>query len=174
MFEFLKKKAIPSQPVNLKNKKRKNLIGNTQIAFEPGLIDSFIEEHKILISKFTKLELSVKTKQAKVVKEALSIFSKLLRAHLLKENLKLYVYLRHATSHDPSSSEVIIQYKKEMHEIGKTVHDFVTHYLSLNLNAEELKEMDDQLPHIKALLIQRITDEEETLYPLYMIPENYF
>ena len=60
-----------------------------------------------------------------------------------------------------------------MHEIGKTVHDFITHYLKIELTAKELKEMDEQLPKMKALLIQRITDEEETLYPLYMIPENY-
>lgn len=164
MFGFNKKKQSG----------QKRYIGDTKIPFEDDLIHDFEDEHKQLVKHFVAIETALAHTDITGIKRELGHFLKLLRSHLLKENLKLYVYLSHAVEHDPEMGATVAIYRKEMQGIGKTVITFANHYLEeVELDESMLDAFAEKLNAIKPILLDRIDNEENVLYPLYMPPESY-
>jgi hemerythrin-like domain-containing protein len=100
-------------------------------------------------------------------------FGSLLQGHLLKENIKLYVYLQHALANDPDNAALMQGFRKEMNGISRTVTRFLKHYGEENWDRQRQEKFGHDLQAIGEVLVKRIETEESVLYPLYMAPGSY-
>ena len=103
---------------------------DTSIAFKPALITELQSEHRELLHLYKSLISAHQRADFDAAVVCLKRFTYALRAHLLKENLHLYVYLKHALRHDPESSALMASMRLEMGKIGRVLNDFVTRYTS--------------------------------------------
>ena len=145
----------------------------TTIAYKPGLVEELQAEHRKLIELYQRLVLAHQRGEYDASIAHLKYFTYALRAHLLKENIHLYVYLKHALRHDPELANVMAGMRGEMGGIGRTLNDFVMRYTSSPWDAEARANLLGELSTISEILMHRIRHEEDVLYPMYMHPSQY-
>lgn len=146
---------------------------DTAIAYKPGLVQELQAEHRELLYLYKNLVATHQRGDFDASVSNLKRFTYALRAHLLKENLHLYVYLKHALRHDPESSALMASMRVEMGKIGRVLNDFVTRYTSSPWDLEVRESLKGELEKIAEVLAIRIQQEEEVLYPMYMHPARY-
>ena len=149
--------VIPEQPV----------APGTRIRFHPQLVTQLSAEHRLLLSLFGETSNAAAHGNVALAAERLEAFRVALQGHLLTENIRLYVYLQHMWADDPSSYELIHDFRHEMDAIGKAVMGFLTKYKELARSPELLRAFAHDLAGIGKVLLSRIEREESTLYPLY-------
>ncbi len=172
MFEFLhgKKEAESGAEQSGSDPEYAN---GTSIAYHPELIEHFESEHKQLLQLFQNMVDAIEQDDVETTSKHLKKFSLLLRGHLLEENIKLYVYLQHTLINDVESTELVNSFKSEMQAIGRSVNKFITSYSKENWSAEDIENFKREIKPIGNILVERINNEEEMLYKLYMPPGNY-
>ena len=143
------------------------------IAYKPVLVDELSAEHRELLHLFKVMVAAHQRGDHDAAVCNLKRFTYALRAHLLKENLHLYVYLKHALRDDPESSALMASMRIEMGKIGRVLNDFVTRYTSSPWDLEIRQELGGELNKIAEVLMVRIEQEEEVLYPMYLHPSRY-
>lgn len=143
------------------------------IPFKPVLVDELRNEHRELLHLFKVLVSAHQRGDQDAAVANLKRFTYALRAHLLKENLHLYVYLKHALKDDPESSVLMAGMRTEMGKIGRVLNDFVTRYTSAPWDHEMRQDLALELNKIAEVLSVRIQQEEDVLYPMYMHPSKY-
>jgi hypothetical protein len=143
------------------------------IAYKPALVDELQAEHRELLHLYKSLVATHQRGDFDAAVSNLKRFTYALRAHLLKENLHLYVYLKHALRHDPESSALMASMRIEMGKIGRVLNDFVTRYTSSPWDLEIRQDLGGELNKIAEVLMVRIEQEEEVLYPMYLHPTRY-
>ncbi len=143
------------------------------IAYKPALVDEFRAEHRELLHLFKVLVAAHQRGDQDAAVCNLKRFTYALRSHLLKENLHLYVYLKHALTEDPESSALMASMRVEMGKIGRVLNDFVTRYTSAPWDLEMRQDLGAELNKIAEVLEVRIQQEEDVLYPMYMHPSKY-
>lgn len=141
----------------------------TNIYYDPGLIDKLKSDHKVLLGVFTRLVDSAKEKKFEKAKQYISELDNGLRAHLLLENIKLYVYLVHAQANNQGTSAIIQEFRDEMDAIGRVVTSFINKYKKADFSNEQIQaDLVTDLGVIGGALVDRIKREEQVLYPIYM------
>jgi hypothetical protein len=143
------------------------------IAYKPALVEELQAEHRELLHLYKNLVATHQRGDFDAAVANLKRFTYALRAHLLKENLHLYVYLKHALRHDPESSALMGSMRVEMGKIGRALNDFVTRYTSSPWDLEVRENLKGELDKIAEVLTVRIQQEEDVLYPMYMHPSRY-
>ena len=143
------------------------------IAYKPALVDELKVEHRELLHLFKLLVAAHQRGDQDAAVANLKRFTYALRAHLLKENLHLYVYLKHALTVDQESSVLMASMRVEMGKIGRVLNDFVTRYTSAPWDFEMRQDLGAELNKIAEVLSVRIQQEEDVLYPMYMHPTKY-
>jgi hypothetical protein len=143
------------------------------IAYKPVLVEELQTEHRELLHLYKNLVAAHQRGDHDAAVANLKRFTYALRAHLLKENLHLYVYLKHALRHDPESSALMGSMRVEMAKIGRVLNDFVTRYTSAPWDLEVRESLKGELDKIAEVLTVRIQQEEDVLYPMYMHPSRY-
>ena len=143
------------------------------IPFKPVLVDELRNEHRELLHLFKVLVSAHQRGDQDAAVANLKRFTYALRAHLLKENLHLYIYLKHALTVDQESSVLMASMRVEMGKIGRVLNDFVTRYTSAPWDFEMRQDLGAELNKIAEVLSVRIQQEEDVLYPLYMHPNKY-
>jgi hypothetical protein len=146
---------------------------DTTIQYKPALIDELQAEHRELLRLFQALVISHQRGDFDSSVANLKQFTYALRAHLLKENLHLYVYLKHALRHDLESTDLMGSMRVEMGKIGRALNDFVTRYTSSPWDPDARDALKSELGKIAEVLTVRVQQEEEVLYPMYMHPSRY-
>lgn len=146
---------------------------DTAIAFKPGLVDQLQTEHRELVRLYEALVAAHTRGDFDASVANLKHFTYALRAHLLKENLHLYVYLKHVLRHDQEASELMAAMRLEMGQIGRVLNDFVTRYTSSPWDIQARDDLKADLARIAEVLTHRIRQEEDVLYPMYMHPSRY-
>jgi hypothetical protein len=146
---------------------------DTSIAFKPALVDELRAEHRELVHLYKNLVATHQRGDFDAAVANLKRFTYALRAHLLKENLHLYIYLKHALRDDPESSGLMASMRVEMGKIGRVLNDFVTRYTSSPWDLEVRQDLGGELNKIAEVLMVRIEQEEEVLYPMYLHPSRY-
>jgi hypothetical protein len=145
--------------------------GGGQLTYRPDLIKQLEREHRLLEQAFDSL---VAAHDAGDYDECVSVlrrFTTILRAHLLKENTLLYVYLRKLLEYDAESSALVNSMRMEMQGIGKVLNQFVTDYTSTPWDADIRRRLALDIGRVRLALGSRIENEESALYPLYL-PES--
>lgn len=145
----------------------------TKIRFDGNLIPKFHREHQELIDLYTQVASSLNSGDYPRVRQGLMAFNDALRAHLLDENLRFYVYMQYIFKGDSDNEEIIRGFRQEMSQIGKVVYEFLGQYTVRDLTVTEVSDFKTQFDGIGEVLTRRIQAEEERLYPLYQPPETY-
>ena len=162
---FRKKEKTIEKPV---------YIPGTEIPYKPDLIRNLKNDHVELVALFTQVGACLERHDGKGLSENLAMFARKLRAHLLEENVCLYVYMKHVLKTEPDSLEIVISFQREMGEIGKMVNRFVTRYTaSQEWSAQRYLEFGEEYRAVGRALTTRIGSEEESLYSLYLPPTAY-
>lgn len=143
------------------------------IAYKPALVDELRSEHRELLHLFKNLIAAHQRGDFDAAVVNLKRFTYALRAHLLKENLHLYVYLKHALRDDLESSALMGSMRIEMGKIGRVLNDFVTRYTTAPWDLDVRESLGGELGKIAEILNIRIEQEEEVLYPMYLHPSKY-
>jgi len=172
MFEFLKK-LFEENPHERDEVVSGMTAPDTRIHYHDQLINELVDEHHRLLSLFGRIAHAAETSEHEQLPDMLHEFALELRSHLLKENIKLYVYLQHALADDPESRELMRGFRSEMNEIGKTVNQFLNRYGGDGWNDESKQSFATDVEAMGKVLAKRIETEEKMLYPLYMPPEAY-
>lgn len=177
MFEFLfkRKQAAPvAAPAPAKATEARDVAPGTQLHFNPELIVELKADHHRLVALFSELVDTARQRASQPLTERLALFGDSLRGHVLKENVRLYVYLKHNLQSDEDSLAIMQEFAHEMHQIGRAVTDFLHRYTKVEQwDDAQWAVFSRDLDAIGKVLTRRIETEENTLYPLYLPPSNY-
>lgn len=177
-YIFRKRKGQPKEAVGSESEPAprswETTAPGTHIRFDPSLIPGLVADHKTLLALYTGIKHAALQRNAAQVTEKLGEFSDELRGHLLKENVRLYVYLQHSLANDPENAAIMSDLRLEMQQIGKAVGDFIKRYSGPETwRGNVWGQFDADLGNIGKVLVRRIETEERILYPLYMPPDSY-
>lgn len=145
-------------------------VKGTRISWHNNLIEEFKNEHVMLITLFSSIVAALNRGESSSVRLYLKEFKRELIAHILRENVLLYVYLKYLYIDDPNKRDLARRMQKEMTAIGNMVFVFIT-----KATAEEAVYDDAFRKELEAIgeqLSRRIQVEEEGLYSLYTHPES--
>lgn len=140
----------------------------TSIGYSPELVVHLEADHVKLGETFTAIDQTFKSGDLRATVAHLEEFRTEIQAHLLTENVRLYIYLEHALAHDASSHALIHEFRHEMDSIGKAVLTFLGKYRELDTQPNLAASFGDDLRAVGKVLVERIQREESTLYPLYL------
>lgn len=143
----------------------------TRIHHDPALIAAFKSDHRLLLDIFTAIGAAAKAGDLAEVQKRLGHFRTVLMDHLLKENVRLYVYLEHLLKNDPTSHQLMHEFRHEMDAIGQVVVGFLGKYKAIASQPELAASFGTDLAAIGEALVARIRREEDTLYPMYAPPD---
>lgn len=142
----------------------------TSIHFDPNLITGLKDDHQLLLEVFTATAGAAQIGDLAEVQKRLGYFRTLLTDHLLKENVRLYIYLEHLLQKDAISHQLVHEFRHEMDVIGRVVVSFLGKYKEIASQPELATAFATDLAAIGEALVARIKREEETLYPMYCAP----
>jgi regulator of sigma D len=142
----------------------------TSIHHDAELIVHLKADHGVLLKIFAGIQAAAQAGDYAQVQQRLDRFRTVLMDHLLKENVRLYVYLEHLLAGDETSHALIREFRHEMDAIGKAVVDFLAKYKTIATQPELTIAFPGELAAIGEVLVARIKREEETLYPMYTAP----
>lgn len=142
----------------------------TQIHHDHRLIEALQEDHRLLLEIFAAINSARLQGDLMTVQTRLNQFRVVLRDHLLKENVRLYVYLEHLLAGDSVSHQLMHEFRHEMDDIGRAVIGFLNQYKEIGLHPEMEGRFAADLAAIGEALVARIRREEDTLYPMYAPP----
>jgi len=143
------------------------------LEFRPDLVAELTHEHRLLESAFAALAAAHARGDVEACIFRLRTFTNLLRAHLLKENLQMYRYLRQVLAASSGTAERTEALRREMQDIGRSLNAFTNAYLGATWNEARRRALGRDLTEIGQILAQRIETEERALYPLYLEPDRY-
>ena len=143
--------------------------GAVHIPYDTHLVDRLDIEHQRLLALFTDISTSFAAGDVTHAAAGLRKFTSDIQAHLLTENIGLYVYLEDVlTDHDGQKSRSrVYNIHHAMDAIGQAVLDFLNKYRLLDKKPELQATFGADLAAIGAALVERIKLEETTLYPQY-------
>lgn len=173
-FLFKRKPAEPSPPSSPVPAPAAEVAPGTHLHFDPGLVAELKADHGQLVALFQQVGESAVRRDSQALAERLTRFGDSLRGHVLKENVRLYVYLKHSLQSDENSLAVMQEFAREMHQIGQAVTGFLQKYTQVSQwDDAQWDVFDRDLGAVGKVLTRRIETEENTLYPLYMPPGQY-
>lgn len=143
----------------------------TRIHYDPELISRLMEDHQALLETYRSIFAALKSGELMTVQVRLERFRASLMDHLLKENVRLYIYLEHLVRNDGVAYELMHGFRHEMDGIGKVVLGFLGKYREISLNPELAPAFSNDLARLGEALVARIKREEEILYPMYQPPD---
>lgn len=142
----------------------------TSIHHDADLVAGLKSDHQRLLTTFQSIAAASMSGNLPVVQNLLGQFQTMLMDHLLKENVRLYVYLEHLLKDDPVSHEMMHGFRHEMDAIGRVVVGFLGKYKDIGSHPELAASFATDLKGIGEALVARIKREEDILYPMYAAP----
>lgn len=180
MFEFLwkrKKQAtqeVAREPAKTGTPAESGVAAGTQLHYDPSLVPNLVSDHRMLLGIFGEITAAMEQKNMIRTKEKLGEFGDALRGHLLKENVRFYVYLQHSLEGDAENAAIMDEFRREMQHIGKAVADFLHKYTAEDeWDGRMWQSFQQEAGGIGKVLTKRIDTEENSLYPLYLPQQDY-
>ena len=162
-----KQKPATPKPVLLKKapvKKRRELI-----PYNNRLIPLLEEDHKKLLSIFTSIVGHASDRNYAALTLGLNDFSDLLKNHLRKEGLDLYMYLELVVGKEEgqNDSKVFREFRLEMKGIAVAVSSAINKYTNIPVTDDTVDQFISDFTDLGDVLVDRIEREEQILYPIY-------
>lgn len=137
------------------------------ISYNPDLIRQYHDDHRHLLDLYTQATTAAEAGQWAGVDAALGRFRSALTDHLLSESIRLYTYLKQQVADDPDSMALMKGFASEMSAIGRAVTGFLDDQKDLARSPARQEAFLPAWADIGRTLVDRITREEKTLYPMY-------
>lgn len=161
------KRQAPSAPLAPIKEHHASAPG-THISYSADLVPHLHADHLMLAEIFTTIDNAFQAGDLAATVRHMNHFRMAVQAHLLSENVRLYIYLEHALAHDAVSHALIHEFRHEMDSIGKAVLTFLGKYRELDTQPNLAVSFGSDLKAVGKVLVERIEREESTLYPLYL------
>jgi hypothetical protein len=142
----------------------------TRIAYDAGLIAHLRSDHHLLVALLAEVHDTFAAGNVDRAAALLNRFKSEVQAHLLTEEVRLYVYLQNALVGDKLNHSLMRHMHHEMSMISNDVLNFLGKYDALGRSPELRESFADDLGKVGTVLTERIEREETLLYPLYMSP----
>lgn len=138
---------------------------NTSLSFKPELIPSLKSEHQHLLSLYTLIMGFAEKKNYSLLTEVLAEFDCLLKDHLGKEGIELYVGLEFSPNID--DPKIFRDFRREMSNIASIVVKAINKHTKKAVTDETVDQFIKEFSDLGGVLVERIEREESVLYPLY-------
>lgn len=165
MFKWLMQRTqavIGNAPTNAKT------APGTTIQYNPDLIVQLTKEHRQLLTMFGEIRVAFERGDYKKTVQKLNEFRSAFQAHLLTENVRLYIFLERSFADDETSYELIRGLRREMDGIARTALAFLEKYETIGIDKDVETSFARDVDAIGKILMHRIDSEEQALYPLYL------
>ncbi len=137
-------------------------------AFDMSLIGSLESDHVKILDLFYEVLLFAKNKDYKNVHLSLVDFAAVFTDHIQVEDDHLYTYLKIlASTRSQLEQRVVSNFSSEMKDISISISTFLTQSAFIPVNENNVDLFIEELQQIEPLLLNRISREEEVLYPIY-------
>lgn len=140
------------------------------VQYHPGLIDTYITEHRKLETLFTDVGKSAKSGDYAGALKALTEFKTTLESHLLSENVRFYAYVEQQMKGDRENAMLIKSFRTEMNDIARQVVRFVRKWRESGVDQATVTDFLNEYRSVGQVLQRRMEAEERDLYTLYMPP----
>jgi len=137
------------------------------INYDASLVTKLTEDHARLVNTFTQLMPLLKQGSLQGFRTKLANFKTEFQGHIIKENVKFYVYLEQSLLRDETNMELMRDFRREMNTISRAVVNFCNKYIESNLDFAAIKQFEAESGQIAQALLHRIEREERDLYSLY-------
>lgn len=137
------------------------------IQYDRTLIGHLKDDHGHLVEQFTGLLPSLKQGDVRGFRARLAAFKAEFQGHIIKENVKFYVYLEQSLAGDETNMELMRDFRREMNAISRAVVGFCNKYLDMQMDVLAAKQFEVESGEIAKALLVRIEREERDLYSLY-------
>ena len=174
MLNWFKQKAkalfSSSDKILLSRQKRgskKTTSSTSAVPYNPNLVPLLKIEHQQLLSSYKTILIALEKQEFLQMSQQLNEFDQLLRKHLLKEHVELYVYLEYTLMKGTQAFDKMHQLRLEMEQISSNIMAFLNVYQAMPVNFVTAAEFKRNFEQIGEILNKRISREETILYPLY-------
>ncbi len=137
------------------------------IGYDASLVDRLRQDHQELLRIFAAIKRAAGEGDFDRLPDLLTSFKRTFRAHMMLENVKLYIYLQLYCELDAETLSLVCEARKEMDGIGHSVVKFVNAHVANVPTAATIDGFNAELSHIGATLLWRVQLEESHLYVLY-------
>lgn len=138
-----------------------------EIGYDPKLIESLLRDHAELGRIFKSIGDTQTAGKFEDIPSLLVNFKSRLESHVLTENVRFYNYLEKSLASDTNNTDVMLDFRREMNTIARSVIEFVKKYQASRFNPEDRTRFAKDYAAVGKILEQRLDSEEENLYPLY-------
>ncbi|MDH5327349.1 MAG: hypothetical protein OEZ68_11775 [Gammaproteobacteria bacterium] len=143
------------------------LAPGTEIIYDVNLIKQLTAEHDSMLATLHKVVNAIDSGDYKKMRKKLKFFLSIFNDHTLKEYSKLYVFLDYIYRGERENHRIVMYFRQEMNEIGKTVRTYANYWVDRGVDHLTIEDFNYQTKYISDLLTTRIEAEEEQLYELY-------
>ncbi len=146
---------------------------NNNDSIQPTIRDALVRglttEHRELLELYQEIHGAVTSrKYGAVAKHATRLHDRL-HGHMSVENIKLYAELkRQLEKAEPEKRQLVHGLQREMHSIGRAAVGFIHTAESISLSDGNAAQFRADLEGVGDILVRRIRQEEEVLYPLFL------
>lgn len=142
--------------------------GATTIAYDPNLIAALEADHSKLVELYGKMwDEGFEKKNYVKLARILAEFKSLFQGHLLKENVRFYVYLEQSLGKDNHTLAVVKEFRTDMNDIANAVIGFCKRYSKGAFTAAMEAQFKKDYTAVGEALTRRVQSEERDLYSLY-------
>lgn len=141
---------------------------NRTISYDPTLINALKKDHHTLVDIFQRTwSEGYERQDYRQLAHLLTLFKSTFQAHLIKENVRFYVYLEQTLAEDVHTLQIVKDFRTDMNEIANAVVQFCKRYTHEAYTAEMVRDFKRDYQKIGEALTRRVTLEEQELYTLY-------
>ncbi|NVJ58785.1 MAG: hemerythrin domain-containing protein [Gammaproteobacteria bacterium] len=141
---------------------------DSTLIYDPNLIDVLKYEHSELIVLYESMwKQGFEKKDYQKLARTIELFKVDFQSHILKENVKLFVYLEKSISKEQNALKLVKTFHHEINDIATAVLPFCKKYGITPYTLEMEKDFERDYLQIGHVLKTRIEAEESQLYTLY-------
>ncbi len=138
-----------------------------QIQFDSKLVDELKQDHVGLVAQFTQMVPLFRSSEIRTFRAQLASFKTQFQGHIIKENVRFYVYLEQTLAGDETNVELMRDFRREMNAISRAVVGFCNKYNDAKPDLQTIRQFEAEAGDIGKALLSRIDREERDLYSLY-------
>ncbi len=145
----------------------------TEITYNPRLIVELIEEHKLLMSQLLGVETAFSNGKIAETHKKLEAFNASLGDHMLKKNIKLYIYMQYSMKHFNNNDVNIAKFKRSMTAASRHANTFIKNHENTLSKGRVKPTFGEDLDTIIQEIATHIEHEKSGLFPYYLPPDAY-
>jgi hypothetical protein len=145
----------------------------TKICYNPRLIVELIKEQKLLMSQLMEIEVALVNSNPSEIHKKLDAFNATLGDHILKKNIKLYIYMQYSMKKNNNKDVNLATFKRNMTATSRLANTFINEHESTLSKGRVKPSLADDLTAIIKEIADHTENEKTGLFPYYLPPEAY-